>query len=426
MKTNIKFFGFSYFLICILPIFLISGPFISDLTVTYLALSFLLYCIYSKKTYYFKNKIFLYFIIVYLYLNINSFFSFDYTISLKSSLPFLRIILFTIAVSFFVNKFDQLNKHYFTIFFVSIIFLFLYSYFIIFFKQDFFGNKTLESARITSFFGSEEIMGSYISRLLPLAVGLSYLINIKHKKKIIYSLFILSGILILLSGERLSLFFFIFFLFFYLILDIKKHIYIILIFFISLGSVYLSNPKSIDRHLFHTLDQIKSTSNTYLSFRHTLHYITAYEMFLDKPITGHGLKSFRNLCDKFTKETDILIYKANLNNQSNKKIVNEYPNGCNTHPHNIYLEFLSELGIIGFFLFSLIFVYVAYQLFCLLKLIIFSRQILSNKNKCLFLILAGIFITMFPALPSGSYFNNWMLIISYLPIGFYLGIKSLK
>ena len=126
------------------------------------------------------------------------------------------------------------------------------------------------------------------------------------------------------------------------------------------------------------------------------------------------------------KKTDILIYKANLNNQNNKIIVNEYPNGCNTHPHNIYLEFLSELGIIGFFLFGSIFVYVAYQLFCLLKLIIFSRQILSNKNKCLFLILAGIFITMFPVLPSGSYFNNWMLIISYLPIGFYLGIKSLK
>jgi len=234
MKTNIKFFSFSSFLICILPILLISGPFFSDLTATYLGLSFLLYCLYTKKTYYFKNKIIFYFILVYLYLNINSFIGFNYKISLQSSLPFLRIILFTIAVSFFVNKFDQLNKHYFTIFFVSIIFLFLYSYFIIFFKQDFFGNKTLESARITSFFGSEEIMGSYISRLLPLAVGLSYLINIKHKKKIIYILFILSGTLILLSGERLSLFFFIFFLFFYLILDIKKHIYIILIFFIEL------------------------------------------------------------------------------------------------------------------------------------------------------------------------------------------------
>ena len=143
MKTNIKFFGFSYFLICILPILLISGPFLSDLTAIYLGSSFLLYCIYTKKTYYFKNKIFLYFIVVYLYLNINSFISFNYTISLKSSLPFFRIILFTMAVSFFVNKFNQLNKHYFIIFFVSVFFLFLYSYFIIFFKQDFFGNKNL-------------------------------------------------------------------------------------------------------------------------------------------------------------------------------------------------------------------------------------------------------------------------------------------
>jgi hypothetical protein len=33
-----------------------------------------------------------------------------------------------------------------------------------------------------------------------------------------------------------------------------------------------------------------------------------------------------------------------------------------------------------------------------------------------------IFLAMFPFFPSGSYFNNWMLIISYLPIGIYLGL----
>jgi O-antigen ligase len=426
MKINKNFFYFNSFLICILPILLVTGPFLPDLIATYLGVSFLLYCIYTKQLFYFKNKLLFFFIVLYIYLIINSFIGFDYKISLKSSLPFLRIILFILAVSFYIKIFKQLNKYYFIIFFVTIIFLFLYSCFIVFFHQDFFGNKIIESSRITSFFGSEQIMGSYISRLLPLAVGLTYIVKIKYKKKIIYSLLALSGILIVISGERLSLFYFIFFIFFYMILDIKKNFYIILIFFISLGASYLFNPKSIDRHFAHTLDQARSTENTYLSFRHTLHYITAYEMFLDKPLTGHGLKSFRNLCSKFTIKTDIFIYKSSNNNLNDIGVVKEYPNGCNTHPHNIYMEFLSELGIVGFFLLGSIFVYVSYQLFCLLKLKILAQEILSNKKKCLFLILSGLFITMFPAFPSGSYFNNWMLIISYLPIGFYLGIKSLK
>ena len=31
--------------------------------------------------------------------------------------------------------------------------------------------------------------------------------------------------------------------------------------------------------------------------------------------------------------------------------------GCNTHPHHIYLQFLSEIGIIGF-LYFLVFSYI--------------------------------------------------------------------
>ena len=44
-------------------------------------------------------------------------------------------------------------------------------------------------------------------------------------------------------------------------------------------------------------------------------------------------------------------------------------NGCNTHPHNIYLEYLSELGFLGFILLNLIFVYA----FIKLLLIVFKN-----------------------------------------------------
>jgi oligosaccharide repeat unit polymerase len=266
-------------------------------------------------------------------------------------------------------------------------------------------------------------MGSYTARLLPLAVALFYLADRKFRQIAIFITIFLSGILIFISGERTSLAYFLLFLTFYLFIINKKQIfYIFLIIFLIAGLTFIVNPKSINRLVLHTADQIKSTQALGFSLRHMLHYLTAYEMFLNSPIAGHGLKSFRHLCEKFNKNRNLPIFQTDYA----KENLDSYKNGCNTHPHSIYLEFLSELGVIGFILFGSIFAYVVYQILILLKLKFLKRKILSSKQKCLFLILAGIFTTMFPILPSGSYFNNWMLVISYLPIGFYLGIKDSK
>lgn len=148
-------------------------------------------------------------------------------------------------------------------------------------------------------------------------------------------------------------------------------------------------------------------------------------MFLDKKVFGHGIKSFRNLCDndKYKIRVQDKIskdYNLSLKNNLDFSHFSEYKNGCNTHPHNIYLEFLSELGIIGFLLFLIIFFYVSYLL---LKFIFyFKKKNLSNQNISSAFMLLAIFASMFPFVPSGSYFHNWLLIINYLPIAFYLSL----
>jgi len=48
-----------------------------------------------------------------------------------------------------------------------------------------------------------------------------------------------------------------------------------------------------------------------------------------------------------------------------------------------------------------------------------SKQLTKIENSSI-LTLLSVVISMIPFFPSGSYFNNWLLIISYLPIGFYL------
>ena len=50
------------------------------------------------------------------------------------------------------------------------------------------------------------------------------------------------------------------------------------------------------------------------------------------------------------------------------------------------------------------------------------KKTISNREKGLSLILFGVFMVMTPILPSGNFFNNWVMAITFLPIGFYLSL----
>ena len=125
---------------------------------------------------------------------------------------------------------------------------------------------------------------------------------------------------------------------------------------------------------------------------------TAFNMFKDKPIFGHGPKMFRKIC-----------------------INEKYATGvgpCMTHPHNFYVQLLAESGIVGFlFLFSA-FSYVLYCSFMQVKSILFKQdRYLTDYQVCL---LAGILITVWPFSPNGNFFHNWLMIVYSLTVGFYL------
>jgi O-antigen ligase len=149
-------------------------------------------------------------------------------------------------------------------------------------------------------------------------------------------------------------------------------------------------------------------------------------MFKDEKILGNGLKSFRYLCSE-PRYQDVIEKKQieDIKKKGEKDYLVEFENGCNTHPHNIYLEFMAELGLIGMILFSVI------MFFCSIKIFLFLKHyFLNNKINDLIiaknLILFGIFIQMFPLTPSGSFFNNYMMIIFHLSIGFYLSVLKIK
>ena len=140
----------------------------------------------------------------------------------------------------------------------------------------------------------------------------------------------------LLAGERvavLNVIILIFYIFF--IIDsnkLKKYFFSILI-VISLFVFSTENP--IKERLVHSTIEsftVKETTTiksdiVFFSEIHHSHILSAYKMFKDKPLIGNGLNSYRYLCNK---------EKYRINDLS-----------CSTHPHNSYLLFMSDLGILG-------------------------------------------------------------------------------
>jgi O-antigen ligase len=180
---------------------------------------------------------------------------------------------------------------------------------------------------------------------------------------------------------------------------VKGHIKLRIVLLVSsliVVVVFIAISKNVkERMLTRTLSTIKTSIFTP---SHDSLIRTAYNIFLDKPIFGHGPKMFRVIC------------------KDEKYATGDTP--CSTHPHNFYLQMLAETGIIGLsFLFSAL----AYVLYCTYRqfksMVLRQKRYLTDYQVCL---LAGILISVWPITTNGNFFNNWLMIIYSLPVGFYL------
>jgi O-antigen ligase len=502
------FFKFFFF---ILPFLLISGPFLPDLFISLISLCFLIYCLYNKIFYLLKKKLIIFFLIFYFYININSFFSFTPLVSYSTTAPYVRMILFSIFVGYLLHNILNVKK--------IIFYSFLASYLILFFDsliQINTGQNILEypivNNRVASLFRDKLIMGSYVSRSLPILIAISYFEDFKYNNFLRFFSICLGGVLVFFSAERVSSFYYVMtVIVYFILLPDKKKIFIymglLVIIFVALVSY---KPSSVSRIYNHTITQVFEKNNktglSIFSYRHEAHFITAYKMFLDKKLFGHGVKSFRYLCDqdpyshrnKIIDENTVfspingyffivqsnpnwkkyyLIEKekkteflkiieslelekksndqffitsdtAKINNfEINNSIIyfksksnlltsaqhstfvkkgdfifseNEFSNGCNTHPHNIHLQILAELGFFGYFFLLSFLVYL---------ILLFARTVFSlvlkkkspRSKKCnlyLAFITIGLIQSFFPLLPSGNIFNNWISSFIYFKLGF--------
>jgi O-antigen ligase len=387
------------FVISLIIPFLIWGPFFPDLIVSLSALVFLVYVIKKKEFYYFNNKpLIIFFIFCFYCILVSIFVAKDRMLSFESSLFYFRIGVFACLIWYLIDKNKKILSYFYYILVVCFSALILDSYIQFFTGINIIGlPKT--GVRLSSFFGDELILGSYLSRLFPLLFAL-YLLKEKNQTELYFMsiLFILLAGLIYISGERAAFFLFILsYVFIMIFLEKFTKLKIILsVFFLILIIVLTFSFKDVkDRMISSPANTIKKSIFT---SEHDSLIRTAYNMFLDKPIFGHGPKMFRVIC------------------KDEKYAVGISP--CMTHPHNFYVQLLAETGIIGFsFLFSA-FAYVLYCAYRQLKSIVLrQKRYLTNYQVCL---LAGILITVWPLTTNGNFFHNWLMIVYSLPVGFYL------
>ena len=329
----------------------------------------------------------------------NSLVSIDYSSGAFRNIGFVRFILFFLIINLIFYK--SVNKKYLFKFWTSVFLLVIIDIYI----ERFTGSNLLgygkiqidgvlqpHGPRVVSFFKTEPIAGAFITGFFFIVSG--YLIDIYKKSKNNLRFFLLFIILIsligiLITGERANTIkAFLGITLFFLITDFLKSKTKIISFFVLLTllvtTIYSSDYLK-SRYVDQFFNQIKTEENRKQFAEKSLYfklYKSGISVFKNYPILGVGNKNYRvETCD--TKKNS--IYKDYY---------------CLTHPHQIYIELLSEHGILGTVtILSIIF----YLLFRILK------QIIRSQNYIQIGAFIFILINFVPLLPSGSFFSDFNL-----------------
>ena len=413
------------YLFILFPLFLVTGPFIPDL---YVVLSTFLFFFFIKELDHqlIKNKTLIIFLLLWIIFIICSLLSKAPTsgilfaklsfaenlnisenlsaklFSLKSSLFFFRFIVFSLIIYLLLKRDFSLTKNLLFILISIFIFLFIDSTFQKIFGFNLFGMSTpINVVRISSIFGDEYILGSYVVNFYPLLIGLIFFFYKKNFLKLFLFFSLISFILVFLSAEKKAVI--IMFIEFFAILffiNMKLRTKLILFFtpIILINLIFVFFP-DIKLRLVTQLIQNSNNFKYIFTEVHTQHYISSLRIYKDNKLTGIGPNMYRNYCH-------IEKYK-----------ISEY--SCSTHPHNYTMQLLSEPGTV-----SLIIFFIIYFIF----LNDFIRALFKKKyGKYEFLLYNIILLNLInfmPLFPSGNFFNNWISINNFLPLGFYFFLKT--
>ena len=427
------------YLYLLLPLFLITGPAIPDIIITLGGLFAIFYIVYQKEYENFiKLNLFRISIIFWLSLILISFFSYNKTYSFQDSLIFIRFLLlpFFCFFVFFIDR--KIFERLLLVIFIIIVLVSIDTLYQFInytskdgFGEDLLGFKSNWYGRLTGPFGDELIPGSYLSKFG--LFGFVFLISLKklEDNAIIQSLYLSLIILVCyISGERMAfatfalslLLLFIFLDGFRRSIILSILIGALFIFLVSYLHPFYNDFNVIESTQYHQGQKIEKffqckndtekicskIINIQPNFFEVIKnfdtsaygeiYLLSFKMFLDNPITGIGINNFKYLCNY---------------NELYKNMMVNYD--CASHPHNIYIQWLAEGGLIVFISFIL-------YLFFLVKFVINNTG--DKKYKIISIVI--ILMMFWPIMSTGSLIKNWFGVTTFFIIGLCMCLSKFK
>ncbi len=401
---------FLFFLISFLPISIILGSTISLLNVIAAGLTILLICHFEKKFIIFKNEIIIILLFLCIYLVFNTLISIDYRSGLARNLGFFRFILLFIFINyiFYMNNY----KGNFLNVWTGVILLLIFDIFIEFYLgKNIFGWGAIEingeiqadGSRVASFFKDEPIAGSFLAGFILLIFG--HLLKRFDKKIYIPIIFLFISILALLAtGERsntIKIFLGIILFFFFMDFIKFKTKLFTLIAISALFFIFINKSDYLKlRYFGQFLNNFSSKEKT-INFLGESQYFKLYRsglaVFKNYPIFGVGNKNYR-----------VETCKSKIDQI-------KYGYECTTHPHQTYVEMLSENGLVG----TLVIIgSIFFMMFKILKEIFLSKNYIQVGSFVYSLVIFT------PLLPSGSFFSDFNLTLFWINFSIMFGCSK--
>ena len=394
----------------LIPISFIAGNTVINVNIALLLVSVIFF--YGKKffniKYYFLDKLIILFFSLVLF---TGFFNDIYfyitdawpntrTLGIHTilkSILYLRFLILYLVIRFLIEKQILNLKNFFISCSFCSIFVCLDLYYQLSFGQDIFGYKIV-GGRVSGPFGDELVAGGYIQRFSIFSfflIPIFFKTNIKKILKfLIPVLFILFFSGIIISVNRMPLILFLFSILLITLFEKKTRNYLLpflIIFPIIFLVIFKFNTKVQNNfHSFYNqiygmsqivIDKDFNKKNAPQYFKE---FSTFYDTWLLNKYIGGGIKNFRYYC-----------HKRNNIDKSAKFI-------CNMHPHNYYLEVLTDTGLVGFFLVSLIFLVILY-------ISLFKKYFTKSPLRYNHLITPFMFlflVEIFPIRSTGSFFTT--------------------
>ena len=426
LVSKINFSKQNYFSLCLalIPLSFIAGNMILNINIILFILSSILIFnkdLFNIKLFAFDKLLILFFLFIILTGITNDILVLNklswgtkYATTVRS-IFFLKYLLLYFVIRYLIEH-KSINLK---LFFISCTFASIFVCFDIFYQftfgQDIFGYKIIpEFRKLSGPFGNELIAGGYIQRfcifsffLLPMYLSKKQQFKIKFLIPILFLIFFIA---IILSGNRMPLLLFLLsiILILYFQKETRKYFLSFIIIFPILFLIIFNSNVKVKSNFKNFYNQISNIIVIVLSAdynqKNSPQYLNEFKSFYEtwklNKYSGGGIKSFRYYCH------------VRDNIDKNSKFI------CNMHPHNYYLEILTETGLIGFTMISVLFIYILYLGF-------YKKYFSHSKSKEDYLItpfLFLFFIEIFPIKSTGSFFTTGNASYIFLILAILVGL----